>query len=75
LGGEALPPREVTRADSYNLLISLVNPDSSFSVVATINHASVTFLLDTGSALTILRKDIWDQCRRPDESAQPLGIN
>ena len=49
-------------------MISLVNPGSSFSVVATINKVTVTFLLDTGSALTILQKDVWDQCKHPNDS-------
>ena len=39
--------------------------------MATINHVPVTFLLDTESALTILRKDTWDQSRRPDECLTP----
>ena len=69
LGGDILPPREVVRADSctlYNLLISIVNPNFSFSVVATVSQVTVTFFLDTGSALTIVRKDAWDQCKHPD---------
>ena len=52
-------------------MISLVNPGSSFSVVATINKVTVTFLLDTGSALTILQKDVWDQCKHPNDSLTP----
>ena len=58
LGDNALSPREAVRENScisYNPLILLVNPGSSFSVVATINKVTVTFLLDTGSALTILQ--------------------
>jgi len=61
-------PEEAKFCTSYNPLISNVNPGSSFSVVATIN---VNFLLDTGSALTILRKDIWDQCKHSDECLTP----
>ena len=55
----ALPPRETLRANTrslFNAMISIVNSSSSFSVAATINNVPVTFLLDTGSALTILRK-------------------
>ena len=40
-------------------------------MVATINKVTVTFLLDTGSALTILQKDVWDQCKHPNDSLTP----
>ena len=52
-------------------MISIVNPSSSFSVAASINDVPVTFLLDTGSALTILRKSIWDRCKQPDDKLEP----
>ena len=52
-------------------MISIVNPSSSFSVAATINNVPVTFLLDTGSALTILRRSIWDRCKQPDDKLEP----
>ena len=52
-------------------MISIVNPSSSFSVAATINNVPVTFLLETGSALTILRKSIWDRCKQPDDKLEP----
>ena len=52
-------------------MISIVNPSSSFSVAATINNVPVTFLLDTGSALTILRKSMWDRCKQPDDKLEP----
>ena len=34
--------------------------DSSYFVAATINNGRVSFLIDTGSAFTILRKDTWE---------------
>ena len=40
-------------------------------MAATINNVPVTFLLDTGSALTILRKSIWDRCKQPDDKLEP----
>ena len=52
-------------------MISIVNPSSSFSGAATINNVPVTFLLDTRSALTILRKSIWDRCKQPDDKLEP----
>ena len=56
LGEEALPPKELIRADtctSFNPMISIFNPSSSFSIAAPINKVPVTFLLDTGSSIMI----------------------
>ena len=39
--------------------------------MATIDNVTVTFLLDTGSALTILQKALWDQCKHPNDSLTP----
>ena len=82
LGEDALPPRESVRANTYtfNSVISIVNPSSSFTVTATIKNVSVTFLLDTGSALTILNKNVWDKCKHPGDHLEPwnqqsLGYN
>ena len=52
-------------------MISIVNPSSSFSVEATINNVPVTFLLDTGSALTILNKNVWDKCKQSEDQLEP----
>ena len=52
-------------------MISIVKLSSFFSVVTTINNVPVTFLLGTGSALTILRKNIWDRCKQPDDKLEP----
>ena len=31
----------------------------------------VMFLVDTGSALTILRRDTWERCKKPDQQLVP----
>ena len=51
--------------------MSIVDPSTSFSVVAKVNDTSIVFLLDTGSALTILRKDVWERCKLPTQQEQP----
>ena len=43
-------------------------------MVATVNKVTVTFLLDTGSALTILQKDVWDQCKHSLTSWNELSL-
>ena len=57
----ALTPREITRAlePSLGIAISIVNPNFSFSVSGTMNVQPVMFLVDIGSALTILHRDTW----------------
>ena len=66
---DVLPPKESVRANTctFSSMISIVNPSSSFTVTATINNVSVTFLLDTGSALTILNKNVWDKYKQPGD--------
>ena len=51
--------------------MSIVNPKFSFSVTATINDKVVVFLVDTGSALTILRSDTWEKCKEPQQQLVP----
>ena len=51
--------------------MSIVNPRFSFSVRATIDDTVVVFLVDTGSALTILRRDIWEKCKEPQQQLVP----
>ena len=68
----ALTPREVTRATNINVLsTSIVNPSVFLSLAATINGNTVVFLVDTGSALTILQKDIWERCKGPEQQLEP----
>ena len=73
LGEDTLPPREAVRSNTctFNSMISIANPDSSFTATATINNVSVTFLLDTGSALTILNKNVGDKCKQPGDHLEP----
>ena len=40
-------------------------------MAATINDTVVVFLVDTGSALTILRRDIWEKCKEPQQQLVP----
>jgi len=49
--------------------VSIINPNMYFSVSATINGTAVVFLIDSGSALTILHKDMWENCK---ESGQVM---
>ena len=40
-------------------------------MAATINDTVVVFLVDTGSALTILHRDIWEKCKEPQQQLVP----
>ena len=40
-------------------------------MTATINDKVVVFLVDTGSALTILRRDTWEKCKEPQQQLVP----
>ncbi|XP_065909335.1 uncharacterized protein [Dysidea avara] len=72
LGEATLAPREMTRAfELFNFAVSIVNPSMSFSVTATINGSAVVFLVDSGSALTILRKDTWEKCKESGQNLRP----
>ena len=62
----------MTRAfELFNFAVSIVNPSMSFSVTATINGSAVVFLVDSGSALTILRKDTWEKCKESGQNLRP----
>ena len=39
--------------------------------MARVNDSPVLFLLDTGSALTILRRNVWERCRLSTQQLQP----
>ena len=70
--GEALIPWDASRAtDLLGTIVSIVNPSTSFSVLAKVNDTPVVFLLDAGSALTILQKDVWEWCRSPMQRVEP----
>lgn len=62
------------------LSISPLNPATAFRVVGNINGSSVSFLLDTGAAVTLMRKDVWDSLRlttelRPWCNPQLVGVD
>ena len=62
----------MTRAfELFNFAVSIINPSMSFSVTATINGSAVVFLVDSGSALTILRKDTWEKCKESGQNLRP----
>ena len=48
--------------ETHNPVVNVypVDPASSFRVDGKINGRPVSFLLDTGAAVSLIRKDIWD---------------
>ena len=48
-----------------------VNPTSTYQVTGTINGFSVSFMPDTGAAVTLLRKDAWDRVKTMQDALTP----
>ena len=51
---------EKTQVEDDPLTISLVTPTGGLRVDGSINGVTMSFLVDTGAAVTLLRKDTWD---------------
>ena len=56
-GRESITHGNVTK----NLTVSIVTPTGGFRVDGAVNSTPISFLVDTGSAVTLIRKDTWDQ--------------
>ena len=63
-------------------LVSPISPTGGYQVHCTINGVDVSFLLDTGAAVTLLRKDTWDQANfdnkltlLPYSTVQLVGVD
>ena len=48
-----------------------VNPTSTFQLSGSINGFSVSFMPDTGAAVTLLRKDVWDRVKSAQDTLKP----
>ena len=48
-----------------------VSPSSGFCLGGTVNGIAVTFLLDTGAAVSLLRKEVWDRISRQSVELEP----
>ena len=44
-----------------DLIISVITPTGGFHLEGLIYGQSISFLVDTGAAVTLMRKDTWDQ--------------
>ena len=54
-----------------NLTVSIVTPTGGFRVDGAVNGTPISLLVDTGSAVTLIRKDVWDQMQSSAKT-QPL---
>ena len=51
---------ETSKAYNNKVLSSPVSRTQDYHLDCTVNGAKVSFLLDTGAAVTLFRKDTWD---------------
>ena len=47
-----------------NVSTSVVTPTGGYKVTGTINGHATALLVDTGAAVTLVRKDVWDQINK-----------
>ena len=52
---------ETSKAHDNKVLVSPVSPTQSYHLDCTVNGEKVSFLLDMGAAVALLRKDTWDR--------------
>ena len=61
-GVESLSPKEpATAARSNKMDLCPVSPVGGYKLFGRINDVDLTFLLDTGAAVTLLRKEAWER--------------
>ena len=46
-------------------------PTSAFHVDGQVDGTPTAFILDTGAAVTLLRRDLWDRGKRPQSTLEP----
>ena len=61
------------RKNMTQLTISLVTPTGGFQVEGLVNGSAIPFLVDTGAAVTLMRKDAWDRVntRKQETNLEP----
>ena len=60
-GGESRLPEGVIRNKALELPVSPVSPVGGYRLEGSVNGLAVSLLVDTGAAVTLLRKDVWDR--------------
>ena len=70
-------PRRTNRPapETNNDTVAVVPVSRSFIVSGSTNGVPTTFILDTGAAVTLLRKDVWDKLQMNDTSLEAWDGN
>ena len=61
----------IERARKDNTAISLITPTGGYKVEGQVQGQSITLLVDTGAAVTLIRKDVWDRIFKDHAGLRP----
>ena len=50
-------------SQSKNIVVHSVNPTTALHVEAKLENYSCSFLIDTGAAVTLVSRRVWDHCQ------------
>ena len=65
-------PLGVGKSKAYNNLdVSTLVPTGAYKIRGKVNQLATSLLIDTGSPVTLLRGDVWDQCKNESQMLEP----
>lgn len=69
--GDAKTETHIECNNSDAITVFPVNPAAAYYISGVVDGISVDFVLDTGAAVCLLRKDVWDSANTTHRSLQP----
>ena len=65
-------PLGVDKSKAYNNLnVSTLVPTGAYKIRGKVNQLATSLLIDTCSPVTLLRGDVWDQCKKESQMLEP----
>ena len=65
-------PLRVGKSKAYNNLnVSTLVPTGAYKIRGKVNQLATSLLIDTGSPVTLVRGDVWDQCKKESQMLEP----